>query len=290
MLANIPNGDTRRHLHEIDLLSESATIDQQHDYQLIRGPFSVFRCVTSRQTLDVGSLQASWSDIDEVLSYIPDIMVEVGTDNSKYDVIPIEPEIPCSTAVPQSPSRLLDSISTSAFDQWVENENPLNEYEHLDQRMGSPSGLFALDTIGLHDPVPQTAPFLLKHYHESVIESFTPIKSAKSPWHNLFFPLAKDALATLMLNKNPDHANLSIVYATLSISAFSYRVHAGSQHWHQLANFYGLKAQGYLQRGWLDAFTAFKKFKYKSFVMALLVMIQVSVSNASRGVQKISAH
>ena len=124
--------------------------------------------------------------------------------------------------------------------------------------------------------IPQDAVFLLKHYSSTVISLMTPVRHKKTPWHVLFIPHTKNCLAALALGEELSHASLCAFYGTLAISAFSLGGVTQSETWLDQGNSYLQQAQEYATRMLMAAYDTPKPAKYKSILMAILTMVQVS--------------
>lgn len=126
-------------------------------------------------------------------------------------------------------------------------------------------------------PLPEDAVYLLKHYSTTVLALFTPFKHSKTPWHILFLPHAKSTLAGLTLRENLDHASLCAFYGILTISAASLSGVSGSQRWLTKAIEYEALAQEHSRLMLYSAYTLPKAAKYKTTLIALLTMLQISL-------------
>lgn len=130
--------------------------------------------------------------------------------------------------------------------------------------------------------VPQDAVFLIKHYSSTVISLMTPVRHGKTPWHILFIPHAKSCLAALALGEEMSHDSLCNFYGTLAISAFSLGGVSRSETWLEQGDMYLRKAQGHAKMMLLTAYDIPKPAKYKSILMAILTMVQVSTFSGNR--------
>jgi CRISPR/Cas system-associated endoribonuclease Cas2 len=130
--------------------------------------------------------------------------------------------------------------------------------------------------------VPQDAVFLIKRYSSIVISLMTPVRHKKTPWHILFIPHAKDCLAALALGEDMSHASLCNFYGTLAISAFSLGGVSQSESWLEKGEMYLRKAQSHARLMLLTAYDIPKPAKYKSILMAILTMVQVSTFSGNR--------
>lgn len=130
--------------------------------------------------------------------------------------------------------------------------------------------------------VPYDAVFLLKHYSTTVLQSLTPFRHSKTPWHVLFLPHAKSCLAALTLGESLDDASLCAFYGTLALSANSLAVISNSQEWYEQFRQYKQRALYHVRMMLKTAYDIPKKAKYKSLLLALLTIVQISsVSRAS---------
>lgn len=137
-------------------------------------------------------------------------------------------------------------------------------------------------SIGTTKAVPQDAVFLLKHYVSAVISLMTPLRHSKTPWHVLFIPHTKSCLAGLALGDDMSDASLCAFYGALAISAFSLGGVSRSQTWSEKAIIYKQKAQQHARMMLTTAYDVPKVAKYKSILMALLTMVQVTMFSGNR--------
>ena len=131
--------------------------------------------------------------------------------------------------------------------------------------------------------VPENTALLLKHYATTVISSLTPFRHGKTPWHVLFLPLAKNCLAALTLDESVDHATACTFYGTLAIGAFSLGAISQSQVLLEQAAACKQQAREHVRLMLTIAYHIPKTAKYKSILMALLTMAQVSMFSGNRG-------
>lgn len=134
----------------------------------------------------------------------------------------------------------------------------------------------------VNSPVPQDAVFLLKHYSTTVLRLLTPFGHSKTPWHVLFIPHAKNCLAALTLGEDMDHASLCAFYGTLAISAFSFSGLSQSHTWLEQGQVYEQQAREHARLMLKTAYDVPKTAKYKSILMALLTMVQISMVSGNR--------
>lgn len=124
--------------------------------------------------------------------------------------------------------------------------------------------------------IPQSAWVLLKHYLNSVLKAMTPFHHSKTPWHILFVPLVKNCLAGLALQDEVDQATLCVFYGTLAVSAASLAGTSKSSSWARKSDVYRGKAFEHAKASLKTAYNSPKKAKYKTQLMALLTMAQMS--------------
>lgn len=130
--------------------------------------------------------------------------------------------------------------------------------------------------------VPRDAVLLMKHYATTVLRGMTPYRHSKTPWHILFLPYVKGCLAALTLGEDMDQASLCAFYGTLSISASSMGgVHNSIKLLEQGEN-YKRKACSHFRLMLNTAYNIPKKAKYKSILMALLTMVQLSILSGDK--------
>ncbi|KND90767.1 Arginine metabolism regulation protein II [Tolypocladium ophioglossoides CBS 100239] len=130
--------------------------------------------------------------------------------------------------------------------------------------------------------VPHDAVFLLKHYSTTVLRSLTPFRHTKTPWHILFIPHTRNCLAALTLGDDMDHASLCAFYGTLAISAFSLGGVSKSHKWLEQGKAYKRQALDLVNLMLKTAYDVPKAAKYKSILMALLTMVQISIICGNR--------
>lgn len=122
------------------------------------------------------------------------------------------------------------------------------------------------------------APFLLKHFSDVVIPSLTPFRHKKTPWHILFLSRALLTLSTFAVGNHVDAADLTSFYGILAISALDLHSSSVSQRWQESATTFQYAAEDQLTSMLAHALAVPKVFKYKSAIVAILTMVQLSVS------------
>ena len=130
--------------------------------------------------------------------------------------------------------------------------------------------------------IPQSAWFLIQHYTSSVLRSLSPFDHKKTPWDALFMPVVKLCIAGLKLQESLDDATLCVFYGTLAISALSLGGRWPSQGWVQKSNAYRWRALEHMKAARQPALHGIKKAKYKTQLMALLTMVQLSIASGNR--------
>jgi hypothetical protein len=136
--------------------------------------------------------------------------------------------------------------------------------------------------ISSHRTIPQDAVTLLKHYATTVITLLTPVRHTKTPWHILFIPHIKNCLAALTLDEQLDHGSLAAFYGTLAISAVSLGGVSQSPMWLEKGRTYKQLARGQARLMLKTAYDVPKTAKYKTILMALLTMVQLSMFAGTR--------
>ncbi|KAM0548859.1 hypothetical protein ACHAPJ_009715 [Fusarium lateritium] len=144
-----------------------------------------------------------------------------------------------------------------------------------------PTSPVAISSLADND-VPRDAVLLVKHYATTVLRGLTPYRHSKTPWHILFLPHVKSCLAALTLGEQMDNASLCAFYGTLSISAFSLGGIHNSIKWLDQGKIYYQQAHMHVRKMLKTAYDIPKKAKYKSILMALLTMVQISILSGNR--------
>lgn len=124
--------------------------------------------------------------------------------------------------------------------------------------------------------IPHEAIFLLRHYSSTVLKGLTPYRHTKTPWHILFIPHAKSCLAAMTLGESMDHAGLCAFSGMLAISASSLGVVSGSERWFAQSEACRNQARAHARLMLRTAYNVPKTAKYKSILMGLLTMVQIS--------------
>ncbi|KAJ5374279.1 transcriptional regulator family: Fungal Specific TF [Penicillium concentricum] len=288
LLSSAPPKTTLRILSRIDEECERANISDE--IEIHRGPFGVFRLNQDRDTL---LHEPAVNDHEQTQSSSPEDVVPQSNLYSASSDMLLSPwsqalmhlSFDQSENVPSPPSPgFLDAM----IDQDCEENNSApHGYLHTacfpDQSYNHPvSPASFTSSISTTKAVPQDAVFLLKHYVSAVISLMTPLRHSKTPWHVLFIPHTKSCLAGLALGDELSDASLCAFYGTLAISAFSLGGVSRSQTWSEKAIIYKDKAQQHAKMMLMTAYHVPKVAKYKSILMALLTMVQVSMFSGNR--------
>jgi arginine metabolism regulation protein II len=289
LVSTAPPKSTHRLLSRIDEEGErAAPFDEVH---LSLGPFGVFKVQSGQnETTQIEPLpdrlphmeesedsnySTSPHDIAQTTEFFP---LESAMSQWSPDFIQSLLEQPEGSTSPRSPD-LFDLIMNQS--RSIEAPLPSQDYQLTSilpdsyyNASISPTSLTSAPSSS--NKVPQDAVFLLKHYSSTVISLMTTVRHKKTPWHILFIPYARDCLAALALGENLNHASLCAFYGTLSISAFSLGGVSQSQTWLDQGHAYLRQAQYHAKMMLLAAYNTSKPAKYKSILMAILTMVQVS--------------
>lgn len=290
LLSSVPWRSSLNVLSQIDEDVEASTnTSPDINFHIQRGPFGAFRveqcqsevlvpnqdiCTDLRDT--IASHKEDPADLDRTLSLWNEEM-EVGTLGDEDTWIP---------HIPEFWSTEIDSNIDGLFQDIIFPNSPLISDE-LATLFGKPDSPWTIPNIPVNmssnnSCVPPDAVSLLKHYTTEVINLLTPFRHSKTPWHVLFIPHMKNCLAALTLGEHLDYASLTAFYGTLAISAISLGGISRSQKWDQRGKEYKTRAEGYATLTLNHAYQSPKPAKYKSTVMALLVMMHVAMFAADR--------
>ncbi|GKU16703.1 unnamed protein product [Fusarium langsethiae] len=303
------------HLSQIDDECEKTS----SDIQISRGPFGVFR-ITGESIQDpVCTLEVVHGDhLHDPSIHVVEDQEDIAVSDLNFDIELVSPSVDITTTsveqVTRNPHDWLNSIDSLPLADWL---NPGNIeipdwWESMDIGLthpwadGSaidpkPQSLAAVcSTIQARSPilpsiypspspgplveddVPRDAVLLIKHYSTTVLRGLTPYRHSKTPWHMLFLPHVKNCLAALTLGDEMDHASLCAFYGTLSISAFSLGGIYNSTKWLHQGKTYYQQAHFHIRMTLKTAYDIPKRDKYKSILMALLTMVQISVLSGNK--------
>lgn len=268
LISTAPPKSTNRLLLQIDEEGEKSA----DSLQVSLGPFGVFKVnqpvANPNETLpavDIGDASPPLDAAQMIDSFPLD-------DNLPLEFMQSLLEQPAEHSIPPSPD-LLDLF----MDQnQIANASLPTEVDELSGLMPSQLHNSPSPASVASPAVPQDAVFLLKHYSSTVISLMTPVRHKKTPWHILFVPHAKDCLAALALGEDLNHASLCSFYGTLAMSAFSLGGVSRSQSWLDQGRTYLHRAQDHAKLMLMSAYDTPKPAKYKSILMAILTMVQVS--------------
>lgn len=155
--------------------------------------------------------------------------------------------------------------------------SPILQPSDVQTKFISHSNLSNMVSTPAKSDVPQDAVLLMKHYATTILRGMTPYRHSKTPWHILFLPFLKGCLAALTLGEDMDQASLCAFYGTLSISASSMGGIHSSVKLLEQGNAYKQKACLHYRLMLSTAYDVPKKARYKSILMALLTMVQLSI-------------
>lgn len=320
LIASVPPKSAFKYITQIDDECEEASPDD--DLHICRGPFSAFSVGKGRggsSETEPSPAGIDWRGEDEsdVLGAHDAVMADINTSRSlnSSDV-----DIPMSPSTQQSLELMLEHAQSEweptsfTFDGnlWDSATDLGEAHEGLDEaampaaQMTSlipvaPGDIFEMTGFaqptahllppppcqpppaqGVNHNIPEHAVFLLKHYSTTVLNFLTPFRHTKTPWHILFIPHVKNCLAGLTLGEQLDHASLSAFYGTLAISALSIGGVSESQLWLQQGRAFQQLAREHAREMLKVAYKAPKSAKYKSILMALITMVQVSMFSGNR--------
>ncbi|OKL64328.1 hypothetical protein UA08_00893 [Talaromyces atroroseus] len=310
LTASIPPSSAFKWILQLE--DECQNISNSQEIAITRGPFGVFR-----------SVQRSLPPVDspplipaEEATSVPSQLESQNTDyfeippnddghNSTYDTELVgafldEPqpasdlqvtELWTNLASNDDIQRFPDESHVPEVEELVSGHLPLF-FQHYSHPQSSSSGDSLLSVsavnslisvLGAQNSAPPDATFLLKHYSANVLGFYSPFRDAKTPWHILVVPQAKNCLASLSIGECPDHASLCTFYGVLAISALSLSNIMGSLTWMKnQAKLYRQRARTHCQQMMSSAYEVPKTAKYKSILMALVTMIQLELATSNR--------
>ncbi len=304
-----------RLLSRID--AECETASALHDFRVFHGPFGAFKLSNDQpipgseilsDSSEDSNLPQDLFDIDNEGLVPPDITLSPWMQDLLHDPLEqVDADYSMSHSldvldIPMAPS--LDTLTMSMEqgrvqeifdDMMVTDQFPfISTFSQGDQlsqpplcnQSNQPSSAAALcPTVSMYadNAVLKNTAFLLKHYATTIISSLTPFHHGKTPWHVLFLPHAKNCLAALALGESVDHAIFCTFYGTLAIAAFSLGVISESQTFREQAAACKQQAREHVRLMLTTAYDVPKPAKYKSILMALITMAQVSMYSGNRG-------
>ena len=262
MIASLPIEEASSALAEIDDDCEAATLERADlALDIRRGPFGAFLLESSRSTNRESTIEPFddlvFDDWDATVTDSLRISQTFGLDKdtSYWDCLARSIG---AMEKPQEVSCSADMHQGLNFDDtW--SEIPLSS---------SPLAM----TPSMHG-----APVLLKHYADSLIPSLTPFRHTKTPWHILFLPDAMITMTAITIGNEVDNASLTNLYGILAISALDLHHRSLSQKWDNIASDFRSHAQAHVTKVLERAFDLPKSLKYKTAILALLTMVQLSV-------------
>ncbi len=297
LTSSIPPKSALRSILEIDDECENSSLSA--DLQVYRGPFGAFKLsqpcgVLSDMSEDEagGFLELGHesphdsSTADVTMSPTTQQLLQSILDDVQSDQRPSFIPQPCRDMTRDTGRirEIFDDAAVPDSQEMPSITNSAPQYYQFQQFM--PHSVSPVTSISIipcfSNSVPQDAVLLLQHYSTTVLNSLTPFRHTKTPWHILFIPHTKNCLAALTLGEQLDHASLSMFYGTLAVSAFSLGGISQSQIWLEQAQAYKQLAREHTRSMLKTAYDVPKVSKYKSILMALVTMVQVSIFSENR--------
>ena len=309
LIFSVPPNQAFRLLSQIDVECETAS--ELHDFEVIHGPFGAFKLNQDRPVLACEKISDAAQDINLNTNnegrVTPDVTLSPWMQDllhESFEQLDTEHPMPHSVDlfdIPMAPS--IDTLARSMeqghvqeiFDDiMVTDQFPLIPTFSQEQHSQFPScahsnqswstaALCPTISTDTGNAVLKNIAFLLKHYSTTVISSLTPFRHGKTPWHVLFLPQAKNCLAALTLGEPVDHATFCTLYGIMAIGAFSLGVISQSQSFLEQAATCKQQAREHVRLMLTTAYDVPKGAKYKSILMALITMVQVSLFSGNRG-------
>ena len=299
LTSSVPPRLAHRYITSIDdECDETAAFE---DTEVFRGPFGAFK-VTPKNYQAVSSLPCDWLlDDSEVLDisqdafeiaqpepFSIDVAMSPGTqeiintilgpydlDEQAYAIHSLDIDTDPSRIVVISDEMSIPGSSQTYVPPIVSHNNKVL-YDATDLQFTlspNPPGITSVSCTAM----PQIAVTLLNHYTKTVLPLLTPFRHSKTPWHVLFVPHAKSCLAALVLREEVDLASRCAFFGTLAISAFSLGGVSHTRTWLEQGSSFKAQAHEHARSMLITAYDVPKTAKYKSILMALLIMVQVSV-------------
>ena len=314
LTSSVPPNRAFRLLSRIDAECEAASA--LHDFRVFYGPFGAFKLshdqpVPAYEPLLVGSESISplqdLIDIDNDLTpdaplspwmqgLVDESLQQPNAENAMIPSLdvsnpPMTPSNVDTLTMSMDQGRVQDifddMMATNQF-PLISTSSPRTQcsqsppYAQSNQSWSS-ANLCPTISMDTDKAALQDTAFLLKHYATTVISSLTPFRHSKTPWHVLFLPHAKNCLAALTLGESVDHAQACAFYGALAIGAFSLGVISQSQSFLEQAAACKEQAREHVRLMLTTTYKVPKVTKYKSILMALITMVQVSMLSGNRG-------
>lgn len=201
---------------------------------------------------------------------------------SEYDGM--WPALPPGARVFPSPSPSFLQLLESQFPVMTPamvDDPPIED----DADFPSPSDSFAL--VSQPSPFfmkPETR-FLLNHYIHQVVNIFTMVENAKSPWKSIHLPRAMQGSGELEVIGATSHTRKALLNAILSVSAYclSNRYGHGQvdqmEKWRSVGHQLRFQAVKSLQTCVTENISSSSKPKYKELLAAMLSMVSIDVAS-----------
>ncbi|KAJ5280432.1 hypothetical protein N7478_005804 [Penicillium angulare] len=292
LISAAPPRSTNRLLLRLDEEVESHE-NNGEEIQLVVGPFGVFKShkhhneqsslfedapaehdviesCTSSPPQEISQILDPFTPVPDISQWSPGFMESL-LERSEQDTSPVT-------------SDLLDMVIEQSH---LENTPMTSQEYQLNTFLPNPycnslSHTSIMSPPSVTSAVPPDAVFLLRHYSSKVISLMTPVRHKKTPWHILFIPHVKNCLAALALGEDLNNASLCTFFGTLAISAFSLGGVSRSESWLEQGKTYLQRASEHAKAMLITAYDVPKPAKYKSILMGILTMIQVSNFSGNR--------
>lgn len=293
----VPPRSALFHIWNIESQCESIPVSE--NFSIYHGPFGVFRL---RGRTGVNEEHPSPVDVAQDENVETDALAAIDEELPVFDGSLMSPNTQtalCSLMYDQSSDLDLALWDAAAGFDELQNAAINEPYSSIDFDAAQLPFLASEGRIPPHSPgaglnnqltisrsatpvtcaqidIPQSAWVLLKHYLNNVLKAMTPFHHSKTPWHILFVPLVKSCLAGLALQDDVDRATLCVFYGTLAISAASLSSTSQSSNWSRKSDTYRERAYEHAKASLESAYDMPKKAKYKTQLMALLTMAQMT--------------
>ncbi|KAF2644220.1 hypothetical protein P280DRAFT_392815 [Massarina eburnea CBS 473.64] len=307
LTSSVPSRTVLRNLYRID--EESEAVPTSHAVQISRGPFGAFR-LGSTAASAISPLQNSpkpgellptdnSSDLADMLPIFDQPFYSFESTDSPDSQDLVQPSFnqPQQGGFPSNLDIFDAMLGSNRFEEIFDDvpapeESPFINAQPSHTFHFPPSSFSQINPSNSNDPndlalsfgsaVPSDAVFLLKHYQSNVLPILTPFRHSKTPWHVLFVPHVKNCLAALTLGESIDNASFCAFYGILAISAFSIGGMTQNSMWLDQGGVYKQKAREHARSMLQTAYDVPKAAKYKSVLMALLTMVQISIVTGNR--------
>lgn len=261
------------------------------DDSLARGPFGVFqtfehvptssvdteevRCDTNASQFDLANLATVDGRLDvSELDFSLDLQLMESSEHETGEVLVVtdlfQPDLSAQALPVQQVDVHEDNDISPA---WIHDAHPSQM---------APVLVWSQPRMTPGPGVTDDAVFLLNHYVSSLIRCQTIFTHSKTPWHTLVLAQAKTCLASLTMGQSVDDALLCCYYGLLAASATSISSLAESPELIQRAEKYQFQARESAELMLRHAYAPQKLISYKSLLIALLTMTDLSLIFGNR--------